>query len=125
MPYWLVLLAEAQSLAGAVEAGLEALARSEARIGATGEFLPLAELHRVRGDLLREGGRPAEAEASYREAFEVARRQQALSLELRAALRLAELGSPIGRQLLAASFARFTEGFATRDVAMAAELLGR
>lgn len=125
VPYWLVLLAEARGLAGAVDAGLEALARSEARIGATGEFLPLAELHRVRGDLLRAGGRPEEAEASYREAFEVARRQQALSLELRAALRLAELGSPIGRQLLTARFTRFTEGFATRDVALAAELSGR
>ena len=112
-------------------------------VDATGERFYEAELHRLRGELLllQEAGegrpspaesaaaRPhdpnssglAEAEACFRRALDVARRQGAKSLELRAALSLARLmrdrGEPAeGRRLLTATFGGFTEGWDTPDL---------
>jgi hypothetical protein len=62
-----------------------------------------------------------EAEACFHRVLDVARRQGAKSLELRAALSLARLlrdrGEPAeGRRLLAATFGGFTEGWDTPDL---------
>jgi len=56
-----------------------------------------------------------------REAVELARRQNATSLERRAAMRLSRLGQQQGkkseaRQLLATTYRWCTEGFATADL---------
>ena len=84
----------------------------------------------VEGDLLR--ARSADdrraPEDSYREAIAVARRQQAKSLELRAATRLARMWGDQGRRaetrdLLAPIYGRFTEGFETPDLKEAKALL--
>jgi predicted ATPase len=69
-----------------------------------------------------------DAEESFRMALTVARRQQAKSLELRAATSLSRLWQQQGkrevaRQLLAPTFAWFTEGFDTADLQEAAALL--
>lgn len=58
----------------------------------------------------------------------IARRQSALSWELRSTLTLSRIfagrgGAEPARQLLATVFARFTEGFATHDLQAAAQLL--
>jgi predicted ATPase len=58
----------------------------------------------------------------------IARRQSALSWELRTSLDLARIrsrqGDPVAaRHLLATTYDRFTEGFATRDLLAAAQLL--
>ena len=89
-----------------------------------------AELHRLRGELLlcRSAGSPAEAEASYNQAIAVARRQQAKSLELRAATSLARLWQgqrkhAEARELLEPAYDWFTEGFDTLDLIEAKELL--
>ena len=63
----------------------------------------------------------AEAEACFREALAVARRQQAKSLELRAALSWGRLGREQGRdgearERLQALCGWFTEGWDTADV---------
>ena len=68
------------------------------------------------------------SEAHYRRAIEVAREQQAPSLDLRASTSLARLWADRGDQqkaydLLAPIFAWFTEGFSTRDLIDAKELL--
>ena len=70
----------------------------------------------------------AEAEACFLKALEVARQQQAKSLELRATVNLARLWQQQGkrdgaRQLLAEIYGWFTEGFDTRDLQEAKALL--
>ena len=70
----------------------------------------------------------AEAEACFQQALDIARRQQAKSLELRAAMSLARLWQGQGkhaeaRQLLAPIYDWFTEGFDTADLREAKGLL--
>ena len=71
---------------------------------------------------------PAEAEACFHNALEIARGQQAKSLELRTAMSLARLWQRQGKeddalQLLNDIFAWFTEGFDTADLQKAQALL--
>jgi predicted ATPase/DNA-binding SARP family transcriptional activator len=86
-PFYLGLLADAHRRGGSHEAGLVAV--GEALETATRERAHYydAELHRLRGELLRAAGEPWEE--ALREALAVARRQGARSLELRAAISLA------------------------------------
>ena len=70
----------------------------------------------------------AEAEACFHQALDIARHQQAKSLELRAAMSLGRLWQRQGkteqaRQLLAEVYAWFTEGFDTTDLQEAKALL--
>ncbi len=96
-----------------------------------GEVWCMPELLRVKGDLLRLSG-PAEAartvEVLYREAIEWARRQGALSCELRSATALAELWHHSGEteqaeHVLGSTYGRFVEGCETRDLIRAKLLL--
>jgi predicted ATPase len=69
-----------------------------------------------------------QAEACFQQALDVARRQQARALELRAALSLARLWQGQGQravacQLLAESYRWFTEGFDTADLQEAKAVL--
>ena len=79
--------------------------------------------------LLRQPGTPqAEAEACFQRALDVARRQEAKALELRAAMSLARLWQQQGKQaeartLLAPVYGWFTEGFDTADLQEAQALL--
>src|SRR5262249_44795923 len=90
-----------------------------------------AELDRLQGELLRqEGTEPKllEAEACLQQALDVARRQQAKSWELRAAMSLARLWQQQGKrtaayELLASVYGWFTEGFDTTDLQEAKALL--
>ena len=89
-----------------------------------------AELHRLRGDLLRRLPAPdwTEVEASYRTALAVAREQGTRGFELRAAVSLARLMSDQGRRdkardLLAPIYSWFTEGFGMPDLKQAKALL--
>jgi predicted ATPase len=89
-----------------------------------------AEVCRLRGVLLlRQPATPqAEAEAWLRRALDVAHRQEAKSLELRAAMSLSRLWQQQGKQaearaLLAPIYAWFTEGFDTADLQEAKALL--
>jgi predicted ATPase len=82
------------------------------------------------GLLLLEGapGAAAAAEDHFRQALDWARRQGALSWELRAATSLARLWrdqarSNEARELLSSVYDRFTEGFATADLGAAKALL--
>jgi class 3 adenylate cyclase/predicted ATPase len=122
------LLAEAYGRVGQREGGLrvaaEELARSDNSGG--GEV----ELYRIKGELLltRSAEHYAEAESCFRQALEVARRQRAKSLELRAAMSLARLWQQQGkdaeaRALLAPIYGWFTEGFDTADLQDAKALL--
>src|SRR4029450_13338521 len=96
---------------------------------ATGERWAEAELHRIRGSLLLQTGTPqAEAEISLQEALAGARRQEAKSRELGAAMSLGRLWHRQGKReeahdVLAGVYAWFTEGFDTADLQEAKALL--
>jgi predicted ATPase len=110
----------------------EALAIVNDEIASTGAArFHLAELYRIRGDLLLlNGGKMAgsEAKSCWLRAIEIARQQQAPSFELRAATslcryQLREGGGTEGWQLLKRVYSSFTEGLDTHDLEEARALL--
>ena len=130
--YFLALLAEALGNEGQIEEGLAVLDEALTQMHRTAEAFHGAELHRLQGEFLlrRETaqGTCREAEACFRQALTIAQRQQAKSLELRAAMSLTRLYQKQGRQaearpLLAECFDWFTEGFDTPDLQEAKVLL--
>jgi predicted ATPase len=130
--YYLALLAEALGKEGKIEEGLDVLAEALALMHRTGESFHGAELHRLQGEfLLRQQaaeGACREAEACFRRALTIARRQQAKSLELRAVMSLSRLYRQQGRPaeahpLLAETYGWFREGFDTPDLREAKALL--
>src|SRR5262249_41749188 len=138
-------LAEAYGHAGQTQEGLrvlaEALGTMHSRAGRWWE----AELYRLKGELLLQSGdqglvsgvltpdaglqtRDTEAEACFHQALDIARRQQAKSRELRAAMSLARLWQRQGKraeahELLAPIYTWFTEGFDTADLQEAKAVL--
>jgi predicted ATPase len=122
-PYYLALLVEAYGQAGQPAAGLSVLDEALTLAATTEERWWEAELCRLKGELLLRLPRPdiSQATACFHQAIEVARRQQARSLELRAALSLSRLWQQHGkrhqaRQLLTEVYSWFTEGFETPDL---------
>jgi predicted ATPase len=145
-PYFLALLAEIYGKMGQFEEGLAALAEASALMQRTGERWYEAELYRLRGELtLQQFNVPdskfqvtdpqpltpdpqGEAEARFLKAIEIARMQQAKSLELRATISLARLWQQQGkhhaaRDMLSEIYHWFTEGFDTKDLQEAKALL--
>ena len=130
--YFLTLLAEALGREGQIEEGLGVLAEALALMDETGEAFHGAELHRLQGEFLlrQEAAEVAccEAEACFRRALTIAQRQQARSLELRAAMSLTRLYKKQDRHtearpMLAECYDWFTEGFDTADLQEAKALL--
>jgi predicted ATPase len=139
-PYFVALLAEAHPQAGQVVAGLSLLAEALAVVDQHGEQWWEVELYRLMGTLAllqtsEQCGQhrvspedAAEAETRLRHALDVARQQQAKSLELRAAMGLARLWQQQGkrkaaRELLTPIYNWFCEGFETTDLKEAKALL--
>jgi len=124
------LLAEACGRAGQVEEGLRALEEALKALQTTEDRLYEAEVYRLKGELLlqQSATQQGEAEESFHQALTVARRQQAKSWELRAAMSLSRLWQQQGRRaeaydLLAPIYGWFTEGFDTADLQEARALL--
>ena len=122
-------LGEAYGRIGQAEAGLRLLAEALAVVD-KGDRWYEAELHRLKGELLLRQAVPdaPQAEACFQQALAVARRQQAKSWELRAAMSLSRLWQQQGkraeaRELLAPIYGWFTEGFDTPDLQEAKALL--
>jgi predicted ATPase len=129
-PYYLALLAEAVGAAGQSEDGLRLLAGAQNVMARADERFYEAELSRLTGvlHLALAPAAQAEAEGYMRQALEVARRQEAKSLELRAAMSLSRLWQQQGKpeeahKLLAPVYGWFTEGFDTADLQEAKALL--
>jgi len=129
-PHFLSLLAEVHRSLEQPEAGLTALSEALALVETTGERYYEAELHRLKGELLLQQAAPEvpHAETCFQQALDIARRQQAKSLELRAAMSLSRLWQQQGkrdeaRALLAPIYGWFTEGFDTADLQEAKTLL--
>ncbi len=111
------------------------LAEALAVVDKTGERYCEAELYRLRGELMLAQSRVQsleskvkEAEECFLKALDIARKQQAKSLELRAATSLARLWQQQGKQkeahqMLSEIYGWFTEGFDTKDLQEAKALL--
>jgi predicted ATPase len=117
--------------AGQIAEGLVVVDRALARAEETEAGWYLAELLRIKGEILllgRGSTAVAAAEKCFHQALDVARRQGALSWELRAAMSLArcwrqQQRPSEARTALAAVYQRFTEGFETADLIAAKALL--
>jgi predicted ATPase/DNA-binding winged helix-turn-helix (wHTH) protein len=124
-PAFLALLADGYRMLDRPEEGRAVVDEALAVGERTGQHYWDAELHRLMAAFA-----PAEreAESSLREAIAIARRQRALSFELRAATSLGRLWAAQGRArdahaLLSDVYGRFTEGFDTSDLRVARALL--
>jgi len=129
LPYYLSLLAHVCGKAGRAEEGLASIDEALAEARTHNERWWDAELHRLRGELLlMHGADASDVEAAILRAIEIARSQQARSLELRATMSLVRLWiaqnrSDDARQQLSDLYAWFTEGFDTPDLQAARLLL--
>jgi len=128
--FMLASLAEVHGRAGQSEEGWRVLAETLAVVDQTDERFWEAEIHRLKGELLlsQTTADAQQAEACFRYALSTARRQQAKSLELRAAMSLSRLWQQQGKRaeahaLLAPVYGWFTEGFDTADLQEAKALL--
>jgi predicted ATPase len=128
------VLAEAYGEVGRAEEGLSLLAEALTHVDKTGERVYEAELYRLKGELSLQSRQvktsqdkstvrspESEAEECFLQAIEIAQRQQAKSLELRAVMSLSRLWQQQGkkeeaRQMLAEIYGWFTEGFDTADL---------
>jgi predicted ATPase len=148
-PHFLGLLAEALGKNGQAEEGLSLLEEALAVAQRGGERYYEAELYRLKGEalLIQAAGQGfsraaivgkaaiedepttvAQAEACFNQSIEIAQRQKAKSCELRAVMSMARLYQNQSKQkeartLLARTYNRFTEGFATTDLREAKALL--
>ena len=129
-PYLQALLAEGMAAGGDVTGALSIIESQIEQIERPGwgERCHYAEIRRVQGWLHELRGDPQAAEASYRQSLAWARQQQARSWELRTATSLAKLlaqqgRAAEGRDLLMPVYEWFTEGFGTRDLVRAREVI--
>jgi predicted ATPase len=127
-PYYLGLLGDALASTAGADHGLAVLDEAIGMVGATRPFSYLAELHRLRGDLLaRDRDRTDQAARAYDLAVEIAAGQAARSPQLRAAIglwRLPQPSRPDGTSaLLQRLYGQFDEGFGTPDLLAARALL--
>jgi predicted ATPase len=127
-PSFLCELAEALCGEGRPQEALIAVERALDMSRRNEELWCIPELLRVKGEIARAGGAQTQAEACFIESLDWARRQKALSWELRAAtsharLRREQRAAKEGYDLLLPVYGRFTEGFQTRDLRVAKHLL--
>jgi class 3 adenylate cyclase/predicted ATPase len=141
-PTYLTWMAEVHVKMGKVEEGLGLLREAQALIDETSERLWESEVYRLLGELTLQKfevptckwspalhpAAQSEAEACFRKAIEIARSQQAKSLELRSVMSLSRLWHRCGEkkmayELLAEIYGWFTEGLDTPDLREASSLL--
>jgi len=129
-PMYTILIVEQELHAGHAERALARIERAAGEIDAKGNRFCAPELFRLRGEALLAQARPddAGAERAFREALAMSRKQSCRPLELRAATSLAQLLRDSGRaaearDLLAAVYGAFTEGFERPDLQAAKTLL--
>ena len=131
VPWYLAHLAKAHADLAQFDDAWRCLDEVMRLFGTTNESWCKAEVHRIAGEIALKSPQPdaAKAEAYFERALAVARKQQAKSWELRAAMSMARLWRDQGkrdeaRELLGPIYGWFTEGFDTRDLKEAKALLG-
>jgi predicted ATPase len=126
MPLWLLYLARANAEVGQFDDAKRCIGEAMAAVESAKERWCEAEVHRMAGEIALMVPQPdlAEAEAHFERALVVARKQQAKSWELRAAMSLARLWRDHRKrqqagELLAPVYCWFSEGFSTLDLTQA------
>jgi predicted ATPase len=129
-PLWLSCLARAYAELSQFDDAWRCTGEAITAIEMSKERWYEAEVHRVAGEITLQSGEPdaAKAQGYFERALAVARKQQAKSWELRAAMSMARLWRDQGkrdeaRDLLAPVYGWFTEGFDTLDLKQAKALL--
>jgi len=122
------VLAEALQAVGDAQGGLRSVDKGLEHANAVGEHLWEAELHRLKGELLRLQDEREIAEAAFLQALDLSRRQGARSLELRTATALARLWHQQGERrrasdILEPVLGSFDQGHDTRDLLVAQALV--
>jgi class 3 adenylate cyclase/tetratricopeptide (TPR) repeat protein len=126
--YW-VLRAEGLALAGRPDEALALVEQAHALVERHGERCHAPEVHRLRGELLQQTGRPAaEAEHWLQAGLDCAEDLQLHGMALKSAIALAQNWQGQGQtvrasELLRRHLDRFTEGLQTRDLLVAQALL--
>ena len=129
MPYYLSVLADALIHCGRLGEAETTIRTALDRAHAQNERWCAPELLRIRAAILAASDRPGEAEAALAQSMASALEIGALSWRLRAANDLAKLWRVRSRTdrcdagVLLPIYNEFTEGFATRDLVVAADLL--
>ena len=128
MPYYLSVLADALAKCGRLGEAETTIRTALDIARAQNEGWCLPELLRIQASILTAQGQTGEAEAILVELMALAREIGALSWRLRAANDLAKLWrarsrTDDARKMLLPIYNEFTEGFATRDLVVAADLL--
>jgi predicted ATPase len=131
MPLWLSYLARANAETGQFDNARRCISEATAAVETAKERWCEAEVNRIGGEIALLSPEPdlAKAKAYFAHALAVARQQQAKSWELRAAMSMARLWRDQGKcneacKLLAPVYDWFSEGFDTRDLKGARDLLG-
>ena len=115
-------MAKAYAQVGEFDRAWQMIVEAQSVSERTAEHSWHAELRRIGGEILvAKGADAGDAETLFQQAIQIARRQGAKSLELRAALSLARLlidrsRSDEARDLLAPVYSEFSEGFETSDL---------
>jgi len=120
-------LAQGFAMMGRLDEALPTIDKTIAQVKRHGE-LSEPELQRIRGELLEKIADEQGAEQAFCRSIELADQQSALSWRLRASISLARLQFRQGRreearEMLAGTYARFSEGFGTADLKTADRLL--
>jgi predicted ATPase len=126
--YYLAIFAQLLGHTGDFEVGLDVVAQALAMLEQSGERRWESIVHCIHGDLRRARRDVEMSEDCFKAAIECARRQEAKSLELRAAIGLAGLWREQGKtseakKLLAPIHGFFQEGHGTADLCEAKTLL--
>jgi class 3 adenylate cyclase/predicted ATPase len=129
-PHFLCTLADVCRKTGRLDDGLSALTEALKVTDEQESRHCEAEINRLRGELLirQDASNAPQAQSCYERAIEIAHRQSARSLELRATISLARLlakqdRGDAARAMLIEIYNWFTEGFDTRDLKDAKALL--
>jgi predicted ATPase/DNA-binding winged helix-turn-helix (wHTH) protein len=128
IPTFLASMAEVYEKARRPAEGLATVRDALALAEASGQHYWTAELHRLKGALALQSDDLTGAEACFRDAIDIARRQGARSFELRAVMSLSRLWARHGKTsdahaLLSDACSWFTEGLDTPDLIDARTLL--
>ena len=131
--YFLTLLAEALASTGQLDTSLALLNNAQAFADQSGEKFWQAEIYRIKGEILLQtsGDNGNEAETCFNHAMEVASQQKSKSLELRAAMSLADFylkqkdaaNTESAYSKLKGIYNSFSEGFDTSDLEKARRIL--